>query len=119
MNSMQKFKVRLKNVPMDTPQVHSSTNHILNKEETLSVCGIVPTLNNPDVDQHQHKGGRDLKKYPVITYVLNNQGRPLMPCSPRKARILLKKGKANVVRTNPFFVIQLKRLLEMVLKSVL
>jgi len=30
-----------------------------------------------------------------------------MPCSARKARILLKKGEAHVVRTNPFFVIQL------------
>jgi len=106
---MQKFKVRLKNVPTDTPQVCSSTNHILNKDQSLSVCDIVPALNNPDVDQHQHKGGRNLKKYPVITYVLNQMGEPLMPCSPRKARILLKKGEAKVVKTNPFFVIQLKK----------
>jgi hypothetical protein len=32
-----------------------------------------------------------------------------MPCSPRKARILLKKGEAHVVKTNPFFIIQLNK----------
>jgi 5-methylcytosine-specific restriction endonuclease McrA len=32
-----------------------------------------------------------------------------MPCSARKARILIKKGEACVVKINPFFVIQLKK----------
>jgi hypothetical protein len=32
-----------------------------------------------------------------------------MPCSARKARILFKKGDAHVVKTNPFFVIQLNK----------
>lgn len=35
-------------------------------------------------------------------YVLNMHGEPLMPCSPRKARLLLKKGKALVVKRTPF-----------------
>ena len=35
------------------------------------------------------------------------RGRPLMPCKPRKARILLKEGKAKIVRMKPF-TIQLK-----------
>ena len=40
-------------------------------------------------------------------YVLNMRGQPLMPCSPPKARKLLRAGKAVPVRRTPF-VIQLK-----------
>lgn len=40
----------------------------------------------------------------MLVYVLNQQGKPLMPCSPQKARILLKKNKANVVKTLPFTI---------------
>jgi len=38
--------------------------------------------------------------------VLNMRGEPLMPTTPRKARVLLKQGKAKVVSRTPF-VIQL------------
>ena len=37
-------------------------------------------------------------------YVLNMHGTPLMPCSPRKARILLKTGKAKVTCRTPFTI---------------
>jgi hypothetical protein len=37
-------------------------------------------------------------------YVLNKHGRPLMPTTPRKARLLLKKGIANIVRRDPFTI---------------
>ena len=37
-------------------------------------------------------------------YVLNRHGEPLMPCSPRKARLLLKEGKAKVKRRTPFTI---------------
>lgn len=37
-------------------------------------------------------------------YVLNMHGEPLMPCSPRKARLLLKGGKARVVKRTPFII---------------
>ena len=40
-------------------------------------------------------------------YVLNRDSKPQMPTTPRKARILLKLGKAKVVSTTPF-VIKLK-----------
>lgn len=40
-------------------------------------------------------------------YVLNKHGHPLMPCSPSKARHLLKEGKAIVKKRTPF-TIQLK-----------
>lgn len=32
----------------------------------------------------------------MVVYVLNKHGKPLMPCSPCKARKLLKQGKAKV-----------------------
>ena len=43
----------------------------------------------------------------MLVYVLNQHGKPLMPCKPRKARKLLEQGKASVHRRTPF-TIQLK-----------
>jgi RRXRR protein len=40
----------------------------------------------------------------MFVYVLNCHGEPLMPCQPRKARLLLQKGKAQVVRMVPFTI---------------
>jgi 5-methylcytosine-specific restriction endonuclease McrA len=37
-------------------------------------------------------------------YVLNKKGKPLMPCSPVIARLLLKEGKAKVVKRTPFTI---------------
>lgn len=38
----------------------------------------------------------------MVVYILNCEGTPLMPCSPRTARKLLKESKAKVVRRTPF-----------------
>ena len=35
-------------------------------------------------------------------FVLNMRGEPLMPCSQRKARLLLKSNKAVIYKYNPF-----------------
>ncbi len=40
----------------------------------------------------------------MLVFVLNFHGEPLMPCSPRRARLLLKEGKAKVIRKNPFTI---------------
>jgi hypothetical protein len=40
----------------------------------------------------------------VFVYVLNCHGQPLMPCQPRKARVLLKEGKAKLVKMLPFTI---------------
>jgi len=40
----------------------------------------------------------------MLVYVLNKHDNPLMPCHPAKARILLKQGKAKVVRRIPFTI---------------
>lgn len=39
-----------------------------------------------------------------MVYVLNRYGEALMPCSPRKARILLKNGKAVIVNHTPYTI---------------
>ena len=38
----------------------------------------------------------------MFVYILNCHGQPLMPCQPRKARLLLKTGKVKVIRMVPF-----------------
>jgi RRXRR protein/HNH endonuclease len=40
----------------------------------------------------------------LFVYVLNCHGQPLMPCQPRKARLLLKERKAKVVKMVPFTI---------------
>jgi len=40
----------------------------------------------------------------MLVYVLNRYGKPLMPCSARKARILLKQKKAIVKKREPFTI---------------
>lgn len=40
-------------------------------------------------------------------FVINKHGESLMPCRPRKAKILIREGKATVIKRNPF-TIQLK-----------
>lgn len=40
----------------------------------------------------------------MFVYVLNCHGKPLMSCKPRKARLLLKQGKAKIVQMEPFTV---------------
>ena len=41
---------------------------------------------------------------PNKVYVINKHGRPLMPCSPAKARHLLDDGKAKVKERTPFTI---------------
>lgn len=40
----------------------------------------------------------------LLVYVLSNQKQPLMPTTPVKARILLRQGKAKVIRKLPFTI---------------
>ena len=103
----QTLQLKFKNVPTGTPLAYSSTSLSLNRTERASEGDIVLGCNNPEVDLLQHKGGQDLR-VPVNAYVFNQRNKPLMPCSSRKARILIKKGEAYVVKLNPF-IIKLKK----------
>jgi hypothetical protein len=40
----------------------------------------------------------------VSVYVISKTGNPLMPTTPRKARLLLKNGKAKCIRRTPFTI---------------
>ena len=40
----------------------------------------------------------------MLVYVLGKNGKPLMPTSPAKARLLLKQGKAKAVKRTPFTI---------------
>ena len=40
----------------------------------------------------------------MLVYVLNKDGKPLMPCSPCKALKLLEAGVAKVIRREPFTI---------------
>lgn len=100
---MQKLQAKLKNVPKDAHQVLCSTNLLLNKEETLSATDIVLTCNNPDGDQ-SGSNQKQNTSVSVKVYVLNMRGMPLMPCSPRKAKRLLKDGNAKVIKRFPFTI---------------
>ena len=99
---MQKLGKRNTYTPSDTSQVQSSVVMPLNKEETLSEHNLKTFSNNLDVNQQSSRTEQDLR-----IPVLNMRGKPLMPTTPRKARHLLKQGKAKVVKRKPF-VIQLK-----------
>lgn len=39
-----------------------------------------------------------------VVYVINCDGKPLMPCQPVIARLLLKQGKAKVIKRTPFTI---------------
>jgi hypothetical protein len=40
----------------------------------------------------------------LAVFVLDKQGRPLMPCSEKRARLLLDRGRARVHRILPFVI---------------
>lgn len=40
----------------------------------------------------------------MLAYVINQHGEPMMPCSPRKARLLLKLNKAKLINRTPFTI---------------
>ncbi|MEH6849878.1 RRXRR domain-containing protein [Bacillus pseudomycoides] len=40
----------------------------------------------------------------MCVFVKNLRGKPLMPCSHRKARLLLKRGKAKIIEYTPFTI---------------
>ena len=104
---MQQFKVKLKNVPTDASQVCSSTNLQLNRDQSLSVVDGLKdnklALNNLEVNHQQHRAGQ-ISRVSDIVYVLNQRNQPLMPCKHKRAKQLVKEGKAKVVKRLPFTI---------------
>jgi len=83
--------------PTVIPHDRSNCGLSLNRVETLSVAGLKTPDNIPDAVL-------TLKGENMLVYVLNHKGRPIMPCSPRKARLLLKSGRTKVVKRTPFTI---------------
>jgi len=44
------------------------------------------------------------KGYTIMVYVISKNGKPLMPTRPRKAKLLLRSGRAKCVRRTPFTI---------------
>ncbi len=99
------LQVELKNTLRNTPLVPDSVSSVLNKEDSPSVQDRVLACNLPEVDLLQHAGGQNLRvSDSVHVFVLNLRKEPLMPTSCRKARLLLKTGRAVVVKRFPFTI---------------
>jgi RRXRR protein/HNH endonuclease len=64
--------------------------------------GVADTTSSSNIGEEYHTSERMVNT--LFVYVLNRHGQPLMPCQPRKARLLLKAGKATVVRMVPFTI---------------
>jgi 5-methylcytosine-specific restriction endonuclease McrA len=99
---VSKLSRKLKNAPTDTSLVCSSVSKELNREETLSASNKVLLDNLGEENQlHNNMERQNLR---VAVYVLNMRGQPLMPTTPRRARLLLKEEKAQVIRRAPFTI---------------
>jgi len=97
---MQKLEKRHTNTPQGTPQALGNCDSVIKHGQCDQVLQNLKTsFNNSDVDQRQHTDGLN-----VIVYVLNKNGKPLMPCKPAKARHLLEENKAKVVTRKPFTI---------------
>lgn len=94
---MQKLsRRRLTDTPRDIPHVPGNCGLSLNSPEGRDGITDLSTLdNNPDA-------ALTSKGENMQVYVLNHKGKAIMPCSPRKARIMLQEGKVKVVRRTPF-----------------
>ena len=95
---MQKLQVEFKNVPTDTSLVCSSTNLMLNKEKTLSALDKVLACNNPEVNLARKS------EHSLLVFMLNKNRKPLMPCSFKKSKQLVREGKARVIKRFPFTI---------------
>ena len=77
---------------------------VLNSSESRNSVQDLKTLSNTSEESltGERTPGQNLRV--SVVYVLNKRGKPLMPCSPRKARILLRQKKAEVVNNYPFTI---------------
>ncbi len=81
--------------PTDTSLVCSPATVSLNKEETLSEHGLKTSVNNLEENLQSCKTERNMS-----VFVINLRNKPLMPCTPTKARHLLKQNKARVINAD-------------------
>ena len=101
--SKQKLSKRDPNTPPDTPLVGSNCGHELNIPEGRESVHDEKTFdNNSEVDLRSRPGSSHHVSNNV--YVISMSGEPLMPTTPRKARVLVKGGKAVVINKKPYVI---------------
>ena len=102
---MQKLSKRhLSNTPTDTSLVRSNCDCTLNSSEGRNSEYNLKTFDN-DSEVNQLLENKERRNSTVsVIYVLNRNGVPLMPCSQKKAKNLLRKGEAIVVKRTPFTI---------------
>ena len=97
---MQKLEKRDTYTPTNTSLVRSNCDSVIKHGHCDQVLQSLKTFsNNSEDNQRQHTDGLN-----VIVYVLNKNGKPMMPCKPAKARHLLEQNKAKVVTRKPFTI---------------
>ncbi len=83
----------------------------IKKPQQVGVRGLTSVDNIADGNQPRKRDRSiltiKLRALTMKVFVLNKQGETLMPCRPKKARILLRDKRATVVKRNPF-TLQLK-----------
>lgn len=104
---MQQLPERNTCTPRNASQVPGSVTRALNSSSGVrnSDAGLKTSDNNSEGTlTGRGRPGRDEGKPVPAVYVLNLRGEPLMPTAPRKAKVLLRNGKAKVVKRTPFTV---------------
>ena len=98
---MQKLKKKI--TPIGTPQAYGNCGAVIKHDcEVGQVLQPVKTFfNSSDVDKPSKEEKQDSR---VPVYILNMRGQPLMPTTPKKARMLLKQNKATVKYRSPFTI---------------
>lgn len=100
---MQTLEKRNTYTPPNASQVRCNCDPALNREETLSVPCLKTSLNISDAAlTATGHAGQDLR-VPAV-FVQNIRGQALMPTTPRTARVLLRYGKAKVIKRTPFTI---------------
>ena len=100
---MQKLlRRRLTDTPLNVQLflVQGSVDLFLNKPQRVSEQVLSTLDNNPEGIPPEYTQGLKASK----VYVLSIEGKPLMPCTPCKAKHLLKQDKATVIKRFPFTI---------------
>jgi len=102
---MQKLLKRNTYTPTNASQVCSNCDLTLNIPMGRESVEDLKTFDNNSEEnlQHSHRAGLN-PKVSNIVYVLHQNGNPLMPTKPQKARRLLQCKKAKVVTKFPFTI---------------
>ena len=113
---MQKLVERNTYTPTDIPHVRSRGSYITTPQDCDPVLKALKGRSGvPDLKTSSNNSdaaltglvvpGQNLRVSVIKTiFILNRRGKPLMPCAPRKARMLLKTNKAKVVQRTPFII---------------